>query len=144
MIEVLLADTGQLREKAFEIRREVFVQEQMVSAEDEFDEFESSSRHFVVLDDNHQPIGAARWRKTSKGIKLERFAVKEAHRGTGIGSALVKQVLKDVAQVEGTGQYVYLHAQLSAVPLYQKFGFEIIGDQFVECDILHYVMYKEC
>lgn len=142
MIEVLLADTKELREKAFEIRQQVFVQEQQVPREDEFDEFEQVSRHFVVLNDDHQPVGAARWRKTAKGIKLERFAVKATHRRSGIGSALVQKVLDDVASTEGTGQDVYLHAQLSAVPLYQNFGFEIVGDQFLECDIWHYLMHR--
>lgn len=144
MIEVLLADTDELRKKAFTIRQEVFVVEQKVTPIDEFDEYESTSRHFVVLDENQNPVGAARWRTTSKGIKLERFAVKESLRGTGVGTALVRRVLDDVTEIAGPGQYVYLHAQLSAVPLYQKFGFEIIGDQFLECDILHYLMFKEC
>lgn len=140
-MKVLKADTELLRQKAFEIRREVFVHEQKVSLEDEFDEFEPFSEHFVALDDDGNPIGAARWRTTEKGIKLERFAVKESWRGKGLGSALVREVLEDIRAQKGSGFYLYLHAQLTAVPLYAKFGFQKKGDQFLECDIWHYLMH---
>lgn len=142
-MEVILADTEVLKEKAFALRREVFVIEQEVSTEDEFDDYEELSHHYVVLDEEGNAIGAARWRKTENGIKLERFAVKEGHRGTGIGSALVEKVLEDIREKEGEGQNIYLHAQLGAVPLYQKYGFQEIGDQFLECDIWHYLMRRD-
>ncbi|MFY0599774.1 MAG: GNAT family N-acetyltransferase [Cyclobacteriaceae bacterium] len=138
-IEVLKADTEALQAKAFEIRQEVFVVEQKVSPEDEFDQFEKVASHFVALDQG-LPVGAARWRTTSNGIKLERFAVKKAYRGTGIGSKLVQAVQNDILQnVEGD-KYLYLHAQLTAIPLYEKFGFIKTGPQFEECNIQHFKM----
>jgi predicted GNAT family N-acyltransferase len=139
---VKLADNEALKKKAFAIREEVFVIEQKVSRSEEFDEFESISRHFVALDAEENPVGAARWRKTKNGIKLERFAVKQTGRGQGIGQALVQLVLDDIRAMEGTGHYLYLHAQLDAVGLYQKFNFEKIGDMFEECDIQHYKMQR--
>ncbi len=140
MIRVVKANTEALKEKAFQIRAEVFVEEQQVSREDEFDEFEKSSHHFVVLDDADEPVGAARWRATDKGIKLERFAVKSNRRGNKIGSSLMLSVLSDIRQHKGSGNYLYLHAQLSAVGLYAKYGFQKKGDIFSECDIEHYLM----
>lgn len=141
-MKVLLATSDELKDKAFAIRQEVFVEEQKVSRSDEFDEFEAISRHFVALDEDGTPIGAARWRATDKGIKLERFAVKQSHRSKGLGSKLVQAVLEDIQTQKGKGHYLYLHAQLGAVPLYEKFGFQKEGDQFEECDILHYHMRK--
>ena len=141
--EVLLADSQELKDKAFAIRQEVFVQEQHVSREEEFDEFEEISRHFVALDSLSHPVGAARWRQTDHGIKLERFAVKKTHRGNQIGSLLVRKVLDDIESQLGKGHFLYLHAQVTAVPLYKKFGFTEEGDQFEECDILHYKMTKQ-
>lgn len=138
---VLKADSAELRAKAFELRKEVFVVEQNVRHEDEFDEFEESSSHFVALDKD-LTVGVARWRRTNDGIKLERFAVKESYRGSGVGSALVKAVIDDINQSEGPKQYLYLHAQLTAVPLYKKFGFKKTGPQFEECNIQHFKMYK--
>ena len=141
-INVLLADTPELQAKAFAIREEVFVVEQKVPKADEFDEFEIIARHFVVLDDQRNPIGAARWRKTEKGLKLERFVTKMNKRGQGIGQALVAAVLDDITRNEPKGSYLYLHAQLDAVGLYEKFGFKKVGDIFDECNILHYKMEK--
>lgn len=143
MIEVLLADSDELRSRAFDIRRKVFVVEQEVPTGEEFDEFESVSRHFVALNEHGEAVGAARWRRTEKGIKLERFAVDQSQRGKGVGSALIAKVLEDVKNVAGNGQYLYMHAQLTAVPLYEKFGFKTKGDQFLECDILHYYMFRQ-
>lgn len=126
--------------RVFHIREIVFVKEQEVSAEEEYDEFESISSHFLARLDG-EPAGTARWRNTDKGIKLERFAVLKPMRGKGVGQALVKAVLRDIySQPENEGKLLYLHAQLTAVPLYEKFGFEKDGGIFMECNIAHYAM----
>lgn len=142
-MEVLKVDSAALKQKAVAIRHEVFVDEQGVPAEAEQDEHEDNCTHFVVLDSNADPVGAARYRQTEKGIKLERFAVKKTARGTGIGSKLVEAALEDIRMQYGQGIYVYLHSQLSAVPLYSKFNFLKEGEQFEECDIMHYKMYRK-
>lgn len=127
-------------EKAFNIRRNVFVIEQQVPENEEYDEFESSSRHFLAIADGI-PCGTARWRFTDKGIKMERFAVLADFRGKQVGTALVAAVLEDIRQhPESKGKTRYLHAQLSAMPLYAKFGFRAEGEMFSECDIWHYKM----
>lgn len=141
-IRVIKAITAEDKQKAFSIREEVFVIEQKVSADDEFDQYETSSHHFVALDEANEPVGSARWRATTKGIKLERFTVKHKLRGMGLGSKIVRAVLEDIHTNAAKGTYLYLHAQLSAVPLYAKFGFLKKGDQFDECGILHYLMEK--
>lgn len=125
---------------AFKIREEVFVIEQEVDPAAEYDEFEETSTHFLAkLDGN--PVGTARWRFTQNGVKLERFAVLKEARGKGIGQALVAEVLNDIStDPNAIGKLKYLHAQLTAVPLYLKFGFEKEGDIFEECKILHYKM----
>lgn len=119
----------------FEIRREVFVVEQDCPPELEW-EFEEESTHFLARLDE-LPVGAARWRKTEKGYKLERFAVAMAYRGKGVGEALVAAVLADLPK---DASYVYLHAQVQAMGLYRKFGFEPEGPQFEEAGIQHFKM----
>lgn len=127
-------------DQAVQIRKTVFVIEQKVDPNDEYDQFEETSHHFLAKLDG-KPAGAARWRMTEKGIKLERFAVLKEFRGKGIGQALVSAVLEDLRSYPlSEGQVVYLHAQLSAVSLYSKFGFRPIGDLFEECNIQHYKM----
>src|SRR5688572_18551579 len=105
------------KEKAELIRRKVFVEEQKVDIALEYDEFEDSSRHYLALLDG-EAAGTARWRHTGKGIKLERFAVLREQRGKGAAAALLKRILHDI----GDEPLVYLHAQESAVGLYEKYG----------------------
>jgi predicted GNAT family N-acyltransferase len=133
-------------QKAYNIRYTVFVEEQKVPAEEELDEFEPISRHFLAIE-NDKPLGTARWRFTQKGCKLERFAVLQEARGRGVGQELVRAIIQDIQQVlknEGKkGILMYLHGQVTAVPLYEKFGFVCSGEPFDECGIMHYYMSKQ-
>ncbi len=122
-------------EKVFAIRRKVFVEEQNCPPELEW-EFEDESTHFMGTV-NGIPAGAARWRQTEKGYKLERFAVLKEFRGYGMGKALVQTVLDGLP---GDAPYIYLNAQLTAIGLYEKFGFEKEGPQFEEAGIQHFKM----
>lgn len=124
-------------ERVFAIRREVFVGEQNCPPELEW-EFEDESTHFLANVDG-EPAGAARWRKTDKGYKLERFAVLQQFRGIGVAQKLVQTVLDDLP---ADGNYVYLNAQVQAVPLYAKFNFVQTGRQFEEAGIQHYKMVR--
>jgi predicted GNAT family N-acyltransferase len=126
---------------AFTIREVVFVQGQGVPAADECDQHDrqATTRHYLARVDG-QPAGAARWRPTDKGVKLERFAVLDGFRGHGVGTALVRQVLADVQAEAPAAAQVYLHAQLQAIPLYERTGFQKVGEMFEECDIQHYKM----
>ncbi len=126
-------------DSCLEIRKEVFVDEQKVPLEDEVDEFENESRHFLAKL-NGLPAGAARWRKAGAYIKLERFAVLKEHRNKKIGSALVKAVLEDIASNIESPAKLLLHSQLDAIPLYSKFNFIVEGEIFEECGILHKTM----
>lgn len=126
--------------QAFDIRRVVFVREQKVPVEEEFDFYDEESEHYLAYYGD-TPCGAARWRLTDlgKSIKLERFAVLKEYRNKGVGSALVKKTLEDALEVIGCDK-IYLNAQLDAVPLYQRFGFVPVGEVFLECDIEHLQM----
>ncbi|HYK75802.1 MAG TPA: GNAT family N-acetyltransferase [Daejeonella sp.] len=134
-IEVSQVSDAHTLEQVFAVRKEVFVIEQSCPPELEW-EFEDESTHFLASV-NGEPAGAARWRKTDKGYKLERFAVLKEYRGKGVAQMLVKTVL---ANLPADASYVYLHAQLAAVGLYEKFGFQKQGEQFEEAGIQHYKM----
>jgi predicted GNAT family N-acyltransferase len=125
-------------EKVFAIRREVFVGEQNCPPELEW-EHEEESNHFLATVDG-VPAGASRWRKTDKGYKLERFAVLKNFRGHGVGQELVRTVLADLPK---DADYIYLHAQIDAVTLYERFNFVKTGPEFEEAGIRHYKMVKE-
>lgn len=126
---------------AFNIREKVFVEEQRVPVEEEYDEHDRvATTHHYLAQVAGQPAGAARWRRTPNGVKLERFAVLPAFRNQGVGEALVRQVVADVRAQAPDAAQVYLHAQLRAIPLYERMGFHKVGEMFEECYIQHYKM----
>jgi predicted GNAT family N-acyltransferase len=138
MIQVFRAEHEQDINTAFSIREQVFVLEQQVPRDAENDAFEQTASHYVATCEG-VPCGAARWRVTDQGIKLERFAVLQGYRNRNVGAELLKLVLQDV-QASQAGQKVYLNAQLPAVNFYKRHGFITEGDMFSECDIQHYKM----
>jgi predicted GNAT family N-acyltransferase len=121
---------------AFAIRKKVFVEEQEVGEADEFDEFEEESHHYLLKVEG-KPIATARWRFIGDKIKCERFALLEEFRNQGFGSVLLNEVINDVKNKSST---IYLHAQLKAIPFYERIGFQKVGDQFTECEIEHFKM----
>lgn len=140
--EVYKISTKRDLKKAFKIRHSVFVDGQNVPPEEEFDQYEDESHHFLAKY-NDVPCGTARWRLTAAGIKLERFAVLKNYRGRLIGYALVGAVLKDIETHKAhKDRPLYLHSQIAAMPLYKKFGFELEGVMFYECNIAHMKMVK--
>jgi predicted GNAT family N-acyltransferase len=125
-------------EAAFAVREKVFVEEQKVPRLEEYDAYEDEAHHYLATYEG-VPCGAARWRTTPKGVKLERFAVLKEFRGRGVGGKILEEVLADV-QAAHPDQTIYLHAQVTALPFYQRYGFSARGAMFSECDIDHYLM----
>lgn len=135
-IEVIEVKGGPDLEAIHLIRKLVFVDEQQVPADLEF-EHEEESRHYLAKIDG-LPVGTARWRVVDgKKVKLERFAVLKNFRGKGVGNTLLQTVLKDAML---SGVPVMLHAQVSALNFYRKNGFDIEGEAFDEAGIEHYRM----
>jgi len=121
-----------------EIRRLVFIEEQKVDPEIEY-EYEEEGNYYLLFY-HKKPIATARWRSTDKGIKLERFALLKEFRNKGLGSLLLTKVLNDVLPL---GQLIYLHSQIVAVNYYQRAGFVESEDHFYEADIEHVLMKYE-
>lgn len=135
MIQVRKITAPEDLKKAFAIRDKVFVQDQNVPAHLEH-EHDDIAHHFLATL-NNEVVGAARWRKTENGYKLERFAVLKEARGKGVAKAIIAAVLNDIPK-EAT--YIYLNAQLDAIPVYEKSGFIKQGPMFEEAGIQHFKM----
>ena len=118
------------------IRTQVFVEEQGVPELLEYDGYESTSSHFLVFD-QEKAVATARWRQTTDGIKLERFAVLPTYRGKGVGRFLVQQMIQEVKSLSDC---IYLNAQIQVVPFYEQLQFERVGPLFEEAGIQHYKM----
>ena len=117
------------------VRESVFMREQGISAELEWDGQDETSRHVIALSGNGDAIGCGRI--TSDG-KIGRIAVLPAWRGQRIGSAILETLL-DYAHSQDY-QLVELSSQTHAVSLYRRFDFAEVGEEFIEADIPHIKM----
>ncbi|OEK03454.1 GNAT family N-acetyltransferase [Roseivirga sp. 4D4] len=141
MIRVKKVETDQELKEAFKVREVVFIDEQECPPEEEFDGFDDESIHFIAYISG-EPVGTSRYRTTDKGVKLERFAVLKEHRGNGVGKRLVQTALGQIETTIEPGTLLYLHAQVDAMPLYARYGFQKEGEMFMEAGIKHFLMKK--
>lgn len=130
-IECVLTTWSTDRPVLQKIRREVFIDEQLVPESDEWDDDDAVSVHALATL-NREPVGTGR---LNPGGKIGRIAVKAGLRGRGIGTLILRQLLHE-AYHRGIRE-PYLHAQVQAVPFYEKLGFRIEGDVFDEAGIFH-------
>jgi predicted GNAT family N-acyltransferase len=117
------------------VREQVFVVEQQVPIEDEWDALDARSRHVIARDTTERPIGTGR---LTPDHAIGRMAVLAEWRGRGVGEAILKALL-DQARALGYAA-IETHAQTHAIRFYEKFGFEAYGDEFIECAIAHRMM----
>jgi len=123
------------REDAYDVRWAVFVEEQSVDPDIEIDEHEDEAIHFVAYAED-EPVGAARLREPEPGVgKVERLAVLESHRETGLGRQLMEAVERQ-ARAQGIDRLT-LHGQVRVAGFYEHLGYERVGEQFMEADIPH-------
>ena len=122
------ADMADLRA----IRNDVFVVEQAVPEDEEWDEFDAVSQHVIARDARGLPVGTGRL--TPQGT-LGRMAVARDWRGRGVGEAMLR-VLLEMARERHIRQ-VRIHAQSHALRFYERAGFVAHGEEFLECGILH-------
>jgi predicted GNAT family N-acyltransferase len=136
----MVAATPDERDDAFAVRREVFVEEQGVPEDLEWDEHDERALHFVAYDDG-RAVGAARLRELGgDAAKVERVAVLESERGSDWGTELMAAV-EDAARVRGLTSLA-LHSQTHAEGFYRRHGYRTVGDEFEEAGIPHVEMVK--
>ena len=119
------------------VRRTVFVEEQKVPEELEWDEFDEISQHVLALDHSGNPIGTGRIKADGQ---IGRMAVLNDWRNKGVGQSILDELLKLSSQ--SIHDEIYLHAQLSAIKFYEKSGFIINSDEFIDAGIPHKTMIK--
>lgn len=134
---LLVTDWLAAREHAQFVRYAVFVVEQSVPVEIEWDEHDATSWHVVAYDESGKPVGTGRLLPDGH---IGRMAVMQPARGLGIGTAILT-ALTAKAQELGMTE-VILHAQTAAIPFYVNSGFAAEGEQFMEAGIPHQLMRK--
>ena len=125
-------------ERCLEIRDIVFVQEQGVAPDLERDGLEGECLHFLAFVDG-EPVATARVRILDHRLKFQRVAVLKEARGKRIGDALMRHMMAELAAdaALSAGRDFFLSSQASAIPFYEKLGFSICSEEFMDAGIPH-------
>lgn len=129
---VEIADWATDQDGLIAVRTEVFVNEQKVPADLELDDHDLEAIHLKALDAQGTIIATARLLPNQY---IGRMCVLESWRNRGVGLAMMRFYI-DLARDNGISS-LYLNAQVSAIPFYQRLGFEVDSDVFMEADIQH-------
>lgn len=127
-------------QQAFHIRKMVFVDEQHVPIEEEIDHLEEEATHFLVTNEQDEPIGAGRFRVVDSYGKVERICVLPQARTTGVGRSLMEVIEQHALSQEI--EITKLNAQVQAIPFYESLGYAIMSEEFLDAGIPHRTMKK--
>lgn len=119
----------------FSIREEVFVEGQRVPLEEDRDGLDEQSTHYLAFNGDI-PAGTARVRFVDGYAKIERVAVLDAFQGRGIGKDIMNAILLDLKN-NPQCQQAKLSSQVHAIPFYEKLGFEVCSDEYLDSNIPH-------
>lgn len=123
--------------KCLHIRELVFIDEQNVPAELERDGFDDSCIHYLAAL-NGEMIGTARVMILDDKFKFQRVAVLPSARGAGIGGKLMNFMMSDLAKrADHDGKRFFLSSQVDAIPFYERLGFVICSEEYLDAGIRH-------
>ncbi|KQU66184.1 MULTISPECIES: YbgC/FadM family acyl-CoA thioesterase [unclassified Rhizobacter] len=141
MVAVRVGRWAELGRDAQRIRTEVFVEEQRIPPEREWDDADADCLHAVAYNHFGAALATGRLLEHVPGVaKIGRMAVTQAMRGSGVGRAVLDALMKS-AREQGYREAV-LHAQTSAEAFYLRAGFAPRGPVFEEVDIPHIEMVR--
>ncbi|MEV8550536.1 GNAT family N-acetyltransferase [Streptomyces glaucescens] len=145
---VRVAEEHADREACFTVRKQVFVAEQGVPEDIEYDAYDAGALHVLAVRADGVPLGTGRLLYGVAAAErtggdpavgsLGRLAVVREARGLGVGAALVR-VIEDTARARGLAA-VDLHAQTQALGFYRRLGYEAYGPEYLEAGIPHQAM----
>ena len=139
MVELLIGPWTELQALASPLRTEVFVQEQKVPAEMEWDSDDAMAVHAVVVNRMGIVLATGRLLQAAPGVaRVGRMAVKKQMRGSDLGRRVLEGLI-DTAKERGDKQLT-LHAQCSAEGFYGRLGFKSQGEVFEEAGMAHIEM----
>ncbi|WP_164670399.1 GNAT family N-acetyltransferase [Virgibacillus doumboii] len=139
-MKVKVVETSEERQQAFNVRTNVFVNEQNVPPDIELDAFDEEAIHLIGFE-NDTPIAASRVRFVDAYGKLERICVLRDRRGNFYGKQLIQE-MEDIIVNEGYTK-AKLNAQTHALDFYRNLGYKIVSEEFMDAGIPHVTMVKE-
>ncbi|MEJ8809629.1 YbgC/FadM family acyl-CoA thioesterase [Variovorax ureilyticus] len=142
MREVVTGNWDAIGEGAGKVRRDVFIDEQRIPKELEWDEHDAIAVHAVARNRLGQAIATGRLMQESPGLgRVGRMAVHRTLRGGGHGEAVLR-ALEAAAATLGDKE-IMLHAQRSAENFYARLGYAPHGEPFEEAGIPHIEMRRK-
>jgi predicted GNAT family N-acyltransferase len=121
--------------KHLEIRKAVFIDEMGIPEKEDRDKYDTSAKCYLAFN-GAQAIGTARFRETSKGMKIERVAVLPEFRNKGVATAIVQEIIKDIPKE----LVIFAQVQDETTGFFEKLGFKIRGEALWIANILHRYM----
>lgn len=140
MLEYKWFDGGVIDDSFRNLRIEIFVKEQGVPQENEFDDYDLQVPHLVIFLDGEAVATGRNIPYGEDTVKIGRIAVKKDKRGLGLGEKIVLELLRKAK--EDGAKTVKVGAQTHAVGFYEKCGFSLVGTpEYMEENIPHYDMW---
>lgn len=141
-MQIFIADDINKFAQCMMIRTRVFVVEQNISPEIETDEFENCSTHYLVSQEGaYIATARSRFLDNYETAKIERVAVLKEARGKGVGSQLMNYILNTLDTYPDL-KTIKVGSQKTAIAFYQKLGFQIVGEEYLDAGIPHHLMIK--
>ena len=139
MLEYKWFDAGVIDDSFRNLRIDIFVKEQGVPVENEFDDYDMQVPHLVIFDDGEAVATGRVIPYGEDTVKIGRIAVKKDKRGLHLGEKIVLELLRK--SKEDGAKTVRVGAQTHAVGFYEKCGFKLLGTpEYMEENIPHYDM----
>lgn len=136
-IEIRRAHWPAEKDACLAIRETVFVDEQGVDPKLEYDGLDDDCLHYLAFAEG-KAVGTARVRLLDDKIKIQRVAVLVPMRGTGLGAALMRAIMDDLARDPAAeGRFFFLSSQVQAIPFYEKLGYEVCSEEYPDAGIPH-------
>lgn len=135
MLSIKRAISDEDKQHCLAIRFKVFVEGQRVPIEEELDGQDAQSEHYLLFI-NENPVGVARVRYLDGVSKIERVAILDAYQGRGFGREIMAFILRDL-KAHTTMKKVMLSSQTYAIPFYEKLGFVVCSDEYLDAGISH-------
>lgn len=141
-VEMRLAKLPDDIQRCLRIREAVFIDEQHVPADLERDGMDDVCLHYIAEAGGNE-VATARVMLIEGKFKFQRVAVMPEARGLGVGSRLMAFMMSDLEKRDdASGREFFLSSQNSAIRFYERMGFEVCSEEYLDAGIKHRDMRK--
>lgn len=135
MISIVFDNRQWVKAASYYLRTLVFVQEQKISPKAEFDAYDSDQTNYLVIFYDKTPIATGRYQQDDlTTVRPDRVCVKREWRKKGIGRRVILELEQQGRHNKCTLSRI--HGEKQAIPFYEKIGYHVVSDEFIEDGII--------